>query len=86
LALAVLFCAGMGKPLKIGLLIGIATCVIGFGLAILHARVQPNAAMEACKRNLRQFDEAARTWTNANNPLQNSNGVSNARQGGASGP
>jgi len=42
--------------------------------------------MEACKRNLRQFDEAARTWTNANNLLQNSNGVSNARQGGASGP
>jgi hypothetical protein len=80
LALAVLvFVQDMGKRLKIGLVVvGIATCAVGFCLAILHARVQPNAAMEACKRNLRQYDEEVRTWTN-HNILQNSNGVSERR-------
>jgi hypothetical protein len=80
LALAVLFLCRMGKQLKIGLLvIGIATCAIGFCLAIAHARVQPNAASEACKKNLRQFEGEVQTWTNTNNLLPNSNGVSNAR-------
>ena len=80
LALALLFGLDMGKRLKIGLVvIAMVICTVGFCLAILHARVQPNAAMEACKRNLREFDEAARTWTSTNNLLQNSNSVSRVR-------
>jgi hypothetical protein len=81
LALAVLvFVRDMGKRLKIGLVvIGIAVCTAGVCLAILHARVQPNAAMEACKKNLRQYDETVRSWTNQNNLLQNSNSVSKAQ-------
>jgi hypothetical protein len=76
----VLAFADMRKRLKIGaVVIGIAICTVGFCLAVLHARVQPNAAIEACKRNLRIYDEEVRTWTNANNLLQNSNGVSKAR-------
>ena len=74
------FVQEMEKRVKIGLVvIGIAICTAGVCLAIVHARVQPNAAMEACKRNLRIFDEGVRTWTNQNNLLQNSNSVSKAQ-------